>query len=130
MLRTLEADVDIDVLCLEGSRRGFPAELCVHTRLALRGGREKRLRVAGKCGECRGERPCGILVGSGGTADLIPELLERIKERPKGHIIIDENPENLVKKVVAFLDEEFSDIDTEDYINQWFLKASKGSHTG
>ncbi|MCW1907803.1 MAG: hypothetical protein KIH63_000490 [Candidatus Saccharibacteria bacterium] len=75
-------------------------------------------------------RPCGILVGSGGTADLIPELLERIKERPKGHIIIDENPENLVKKVVAFLDEEFADIDTEDYINQWFLKASKGSHTG
>lgn len=75
-------------------------------------------------------KPCGILVGSGGTADLIPELLERIKERPKGHIIIDENPEKLVKKVVAFLDEEFSDLDTEDYLNQWFLKSEKGSHSG
>jgi uncharacterized protein (TIGR00725 family) len=75
-------------------------------------------------------KPCGILIGSGGTADLIPELLERIEEKPKGHIIVDSNPESLVKKIVAFLDDEFADIDPEDYINQWFLKANKGNHNG
>ncbi len=66
-------------------------------------------------------KPCGILIGSGGTADIIPELLDQIKERPKGEIFMDNDPERLVKKMVAFLDKEFGDINTKDISNSWFL---------
>jgi uncharacterized protein (TIGR00725 family) len=70
-------------------------------------------------------KPCGILLGSGGTADLIPELLEKINERPKGTIIMDANPEKLVAKVIALLDKELADIDADDYAHHWFLDDIK-----
>lgn len=78
-------------------------------------------------------KPCGILLGSGGTADLIPELLERINEKPKGIIIMDSNPEKLVQKIVAALDKDLADVNAKDYVQHWFLDADKedsNSHTG
>lgn len=77
-------------------------------------------------------KPCGILLGSGGTADLIPELLEKIHERPKGIIIMDSDPENLVKKLIAELDKELGDIDVKDYAHRWYLdmQHESGGHTG
>lgn len=64
---------------------------------------------------------CGVLLGSGGTADLIPELLERLEEPRSSQVIMDDNPERLVQKIIDKLDEELGDIDTEDYIKQWYL---------
>lgn len=63
--------------------------------------------------------PCGVLVGSGGTADLIPELLERLESPRKKLVIFDENPENLVKRIIAMLDEDLKDINTDDLVTKW-----------
>lgn len=55
-------------------------------------------------------KPCGILIDSGGTADVIPQLM-RVLKPPKGYrVIFDENPENLVQRIVDALDEEFKDV--------------------
>ncbi len=78
-------------------------------------------------------KPCGILIGSGGTADLIPELLERINEKPKGIIIMDSDPERLVQKIVAALDKDLADVNAKDYVQHWFLDVDKEDtsvHTG
>lgn len=67
-------------------------------------------------------RPCGILTGSDGAADVIPELL-KVLEPPHGHrVIFDDNPENLIARMVALLDEEYADIHTDLARNQhWYL---------
>ncbi len=77
-------------------------------------------------------KPCGILLGSGGTADLIPDILDRIKERPKGIIIMDSDPERLVRKMVAALDKDLADVNARAYVQQWFLDEQKESsvHAG
>lgn len=77
-------------------------------------------------------KPCGILLGSGGTADLIPEIIEKIHEHPKGIIIMDSNPEKLVQKIIAALDKELSDVNAKDYVQRWFLDTDKddNTHTG
>jgi len=58
-------------------------------------------------------KPCGVLLGSGGTADIIPDLLQKL-DPPDGDIIVMErDPRLLVKKLVAILDDKFGDIKTE-----------------
>lgn len=54
--------------------------------------------------------PCGVLLGTGGTADLIPELLDKLEEPAGSRIVFDTDPEALVKKVIALCDEEYADI--------------------
>ena len=54
-------------------------------------------------------KPCGVLLGSGGTADLIPKLMETLS--PPEHLVIyDHDPEKLVEKIVKILDHEYADI--------------------
>lgn len=65
--------------------------------------------------------PCGVLLGSGGTADFIPELLQKLETPHKNLVIFDDNPERLVKKVVAKLDELYGDIDTKALASCWYL---------
>lgn len=65
--------------------------------------------------------PCGVLLGSGGTADAIPELIDTLESPHKHLIILDEDPERLVERVVARLDEHYGDIDTKALANHWFL---------
>lgn len=67
------------------------------------------------------DMPCGILLGSGGTADLIPELLERLEEPINSRVITDTDPEQLVKRLIAILDKDIGDINTKDISNSWFL---------
>lgn len=66
--------------------------------------------------------PCGFLVGSGGTADMIPELMEKLEPVHRDLVIYDDNPEKLVKKIVRILDEQNKDINTEKLARQWFLE--------
>lgn len=54
-------------------------------------------------------RPQGILANSGGTTDLIPEIIERA-HRGLGKIVSDPDPEKLLEKVVALIEEEERDI--------------------
>lgn len=55
-------------------------------------------------------KPVGILTGSHGAADVIPELM-KVLEAPNQHLVVyDENPENLIAKMVAILDKEYADV--------------------
>lgn len=72
-------------------------------------------------------KPCGVLIDSGGTADIIPQLM-RVLSPPRGYrVIFDENPENLVQRIVDILDEEFKDVkDQLAKEEHWFTKKPTG----
>ena len=73
-------------------------------------------------------KPCGILINSEGAADIIPELM-KVLDPPDEHLVIfDENPENLVERLVTVLDEKYADVhDQLDRDEHWFLN---GHHNG
>src|SRR5882757_2356855 len=55
-------------------------------------------------------KPSGVLLGSGGTADLIPGLMEKL-EPPDGDLVIyDTDPDQLVQKIIKVLDDKYADI--------------------
>lgn len=67
---------------------------------------------------------CGILLDSGGTADVIPELMRVLDPPHRELVIYDDNPENLVSRVVEMLDERFADIQKQIGTDEhWFLKS-------
>ena len=70
--------------------------------------------------------PCGVLLGSGGTADLIPGLLEKLEHAHSELIVMDENPEKLVAKIIKMLDKDHKDIDTESLASHWYLDGNDG----
>lgn len=71
--------------------------------------------------------PCGVLLGSGGAADAIPELMKNLEPPRRDLVVFDDNPERLVKTIVKMLDEEFKDVDTKDAIARWYLEGDSKS---
>jgi uncharacterized protein (TIGR00725 family) len=71
-------------------------------------------------------KPCGVLLGSGGAADAIPELMEILPGIDKDLVVYDDNPEQLVKKMVAILDEKYEDVrdDLRNHDQHWFLRET------
>jgi uncharacterized protein (TIGR00725 family) len=72
-------------------------------------------------------KPCGVLLGSGGTADLIPELMKTL-EPPEGDLVLyDDNPDRLVKRIVELLDTKYKDIHDQlaNYDQDWFLHTDR-----
>lgn len=68
--------------------------------------------------------PCGVLLGSGGLADAIPNLIKDL-ELPHGtSIVFDADPIALVRKVVKILDEMNSDMKMDELKEDWMVKAS------
>jgi uncharacterized protein (TIGR00725 family) len=68
------------------------------------------------------QKPCGVLLGSGGTADLIPQLMETLHP-PEHKVVYDHDPIKLVEKVVAILDKEYADIPAQIARDEhWFLR--------
>jgi len=68
-------------------------------------------------------KPCGVLLGSGGTADLIPGLMQTL-EPPEGDLVIyDDDPERLVKRIVEVLDKKYADIHEQlsTHDQEWYL---------
>ena len=68
-------------------------------------------------------KPCGVLLGSGGTADEIPKLMETLQP-PDGDIVIyDTDPDRLVERIIELLDEKNKDIrhDMQTHDHHWFL---------
>lgn len=55
-------------------------------------------------------KPVGVLLGSHGAADLIPQLMEILEPPAHALVVYDDNPEKLVEKIVAILDKEYEDI--------------------
>ncbi len=66
--------------------------------------------------------PCGVLLGSGGTADLIPELMQKLEPINEDMLIYDSDPDSLVAKIIAVLDREYEDINTKAISAHWFLQ--------
>jgi uncharacterized protein (TIGR00725 family) len=79
-------------------------------------------------------KPCGVLLGSGGTADEVQKLMEILQPPHDSLVVYDDDPERLVQKIVAILDEKSQDI--KDHLNQhdheWFLNFDndKANHAG
>jgi uncharacterized protein (TIGR00725 family) len=65
--------------------------------------------------------PCGVLLGSGGTADIIPELMERLEPINKELVVFDTDPNKLVQKIIKMLDVEYKDINTKTLSEHWFM---------
>lgn len=69
-------------------------------------------------------KPCAVLIGSGGTADTIPSLMQ-ILEPPAGDVVIyDDSPIKLVDRIVKIIDNNYVDIrkDIEEHDQHWFLR--------
>ena len=68
-------------------------------------------------------KPCGILIGSGGTADLIPSLMDILEPPHRSLVVYDEDPDKLVDKIVAILNSKYVDLqkDINKYNEHWFL---------
>ena len=70
-------------------------------------------------------KPCGVLLGTGGTADLIPKLMETL-EPPDGDLVVyDEDPKRLVRRLIKLLDEKYGDIREELLHDEhWYLRRN------
>ncbi len=67
-------------------------------------------------------KPCGILLGSGGTADAIPELIAALDPHMADLIVYDTDPIKLVKKIIAIIDEKYKDIQKQiEKDEHWYL---------
>jgi uncharacterized protein (TIGR00725 family) len=76
-------------------------------------------------------KPCGILTGSGGTADEIPKLMEVLEPPHSYAIIYDDDPARLVKRLIDLLDERNSDLDRQSKHNDdWFLRIDSPGRSG
>jgi uncharacterized protein (TIGR00725 family) len=76
-------------------------------------------------------KPCGVLLGSGGAADLIPKLMEALELKPIEHdlVIYDDDPERLVEKIVKRLDEKYAEVRNElrHHDQHWFLRDQQAN---
>lgn len=75
-------------------------------------------------------KPCGVLTSTGGTADIIPELLQRLEPVNHDLVIFDDDPARLVKRIIEVLDHENKDIDASTLSNHWFMNDSMHKHQG
>lgn len=68
-------------------------------------------------------KPCGILTGSGGTADEIPRLIQALEPPDNSLIIYDDDPKRLVEKIVAILNDKYADIRSQldKHDEHWFI---------
>lgn len=76
-------------------------------------------------------KPCGVLLGSGGTADVIPDLVKALKEPALAELIVyDTDPAKLVDKLIKVLDEKYADLREHlaRHDQSWYLKSSKPHH--
>ncbi|MEK7472122.1 MAG: hypothetical protein AAB624_02640 [Patescibacteria group bacterium] len=70
-------------------------------------------------------KTCGILVGSSGAASVIPQLVDALDPSVASRVIYDENPEELVKKIINILNKEHMDLYKELKSGHWYLNNKK-----
>ncbi len=71
------------------------------------------------------DKPCGILTGSGGAADVIPELMKVLEVSTDGAVIYENDPEYLVQRIVDILDSKTADIREQLKRDQhWYLRRN------
>lgn len=70
-------------------------------------------------------KPCGVLVGSDGTADWIPLLIADLNP-PDKDIILDDDPVRLVHRLIRILDEKYADVRKElQHDPHWYLRRNE-----
>lgn len=68
-------------------------------------------------------KPCGVLLGSGGTADLIPDLMKKLQAPHDDLVIYDTDPKKLVHRMIAILDKEYKDVHEQLKRDEhWYLR--------
>lgn len=74
------------------------------------------------------KKPCGVLLGSGGTADAIPALMNSLDPPADSFVVYSYDPVELVNLVVTELDKKYSDIhdQLERFDEYWFLEQKDG----
>lgn len=76
-------------------------------------------------------KPCGILVGTGGTADIIPQLMEILEPPHKSLVIYDDDPENLIKRIIEILNIENKELHKEMLKDEhWYMDKPRRYHAG
>lgn len=70
-------------------------------------------------------KPCGILTGSQGAADAIPQLMDTLEPTDGFRVIYDESPEELVEKIIDILNKEHLDLFKELKNGHWYLNGQK-----
>lgn len=72
-------------------------------------------------------KPCGVLLGSGGAADMIPKLVEILEPQFDDLITYDTDPARLVQKIVKLLDKKTADIHEQlaKHDQAWFLNSDR-----
>ncbi len=72
--------------------------------------------------------PCGVLLGSGGTADAIPGLMDQLEFNKKNLVVMNNDPQDLVDEIIRRLDKEFADIDASQLTKQWLKETPSDDH--
>jgi uncharacterized protein (TIGR00725 family) len=75
-------------------------------------------------------KPCGILISSGGTADIIPQLMEILEPPKRSLVVYDTDPAKLVAKIEAILKEKLDDLKDEFTKDDQFWYQKKGTKKG
>lgn len=71
-------------------------------------------------------RPCGVLLNSGGTADIIKDLIATLDPAMGELVIFDENPTRLVKRIVEILDHNYKDVQKSLESNiSWYATSDR-----
>lgn len=70
--------------------------------------------------------PCGVMLGSDGTADVIPQLMDILEPPQKSKVIFSNDPEELVNQIIEILDLNYMDL-LRDYQDSghWYLRGNK-----
>ncbi len=73
-------------------------------------------------------KPCGVLIGTGGAADAIPELMKVLSPPANDLVIYDTDPIRLVEKLVKILDDKYAEIkgNLKYHDNHWYLSEPSG----
>ncbi len=71
-------------------------------------------------------KPCGVLLGTGGTADIIPQLMKMLPPPQHDLVIYDDDADRLVHKLVRILEEKNRDLhdEFEHHDMHWFLRET------
>jgi len=75
-------------------------------------------------------KPCGILIGSGGTADLIPKLMEVLEPPAQSLVVYDSDPQKLVERIEKILREEYKDIQKQYASGDQFWYSDRKTKRG
>jgi hypothetical protein len=72
-------------------------------------------------------KPCGVLVGSGGTADAIPALMDALEPHRSELVVCDDHPERLVHSMIEIVDKDYTDIKKQlsERDEHWYLDSSR-----